>query len=193
VSGLTAFATPVVISLASWYVEGWMLHDAHAPNPYTTALMSTLVDIEAIGFAEMSTGITKAIAGRCRPRSWKTLPNGTSACVPDSGNPSEEYRAFPSGHTAAPSALAGARFVTAVRAKGRFKKLHWVTFAFAEAASFATAALRVDAGAHSWSDVFAGWAIGHLAGAGIAAVHFPQPRLGRLGLSPAGFTWSGAF
>ena len=77
----------------------------------------------------------------------------------------------------------------------RLTAARWIDFGLTEVAAMATGTLRVAAGAHSPSDVAAGWAIGHLTGVGVALAH-PMVRQvgpGYVSVGPGSLRWSGAF
>jgi membrane-associated phospholipid phosphatase len=133
------------------------------PSPWVRALRSSLVEAEAVAMTSGTTLALKSITGRCRPRAWG---NGTCG--------GGEYDAFPSGHTSVISAVAGARFVNAMRSPGN-ATARFVSFGIAEAASLVTGALRVGAGAHSWNDVLGGYVLGHGIGALMALAHPWRP------------------
>ncbi|MBM4358693.1 MAG: phosphatase PAP2 family protein [Deltaproteobacteria bacterium] len=128
-------------------------------EPFVRAMRSALVEAEAVALTTGTTMALKALTGRCRPRAY-----AGGACV------GTEYDAFPSGHTSPTAAVAGVRLVHAVRAPGP-ATARYVSFALAETASVVTGVLRVAAGAHSWDDVVAGWALGHGIGALMALAH----------------------
>lgn len=183
-----AYVGTALLVGGAWALEGGYLAAAGASEPYARALRTTLVDVEA---AAVATGITQAIkrlSGRCRPRAFR---DGRCA--------GGELDAFPSGHTSPVSAVAGARLVLALRSGGD-PALRFVALGAAEGASLATAALRVLAGAHSFTDVAAGWVLGHATGATLAAFHPMEslsPSSAAARAAPAGSPvwvgWSGSF
>ncbi len=130
-----------------------------ADSPITRALRTSLVEAEAVAMTSGITMALKSLTGRCRPRAYD---NGV--CLDG------QTDAFPSGHTSVIAAVAGVRLVNAIQSKGK-SGARYASFALAEAASIATAGLRVGSGAHSWEDVVAGWAIGHVTGAATALAH----------------------
>lgn len=159
----TAFVLPAVTLLIGSGVESELWSGLGAGSPEARANRAVLIQLESFALAEGMTGGLKAAVGRCRPFAW----NG-QACKPSD---KDNFAAFPSGHTSGVSALAGTNLVLAIRSHGRLARLRWATFLLTEIAALATAALRVGAGAHSWTDVLGGWAIGHGAGMGVAFLH----------------------
>jgi membrane-associated phospholipid phosphatase len=130
-----------------------------ADKPWLRALRTSLIEAEAVAATAGITFGLKSLTGRCRPRAYS---NG--ACLDGQSD------AFPSGHTSSIAAVAGVRLVNAIASKGK-SGARYASFALAEAASIATGALRMGAGAHSWEDVAVGWGIGHLTGAAFALMH----------------------
>lgn len=152
--------------LGGWALDVGYYEQHDADDPYGRALRTALVDTEAL---MLSTGITfaiKRLTGRCRPRAWLSRPDGTGTCDPSA----PEHDGFPSGHVSAVGAVAGSRLVLALRSTGSSER-RTTAFAMAETATVATAVLRVLAGAHSWEDVLAGWALGHGAGVLVSLLH----------------------
>ncbi len=124
------------------------------------AFRTSLIDLQAMALATGVTMVLKRVSGRCRPRAWHD-----GSCGPE-----PEHDAFPSGHVTPVSAVAGSHLLLALRSDGDPLRRQ-LAFGFAEAASVATALLRVLAGAHSWEDVVAGWAVGHASGALVSIAH----------------------
>jgi membrane-associated phospholipid phosphatase len=171
----------------SWALEGsyYQAHDVR--RPYALALRTTLVASEAVVLSFAITELLKRTTGRCRPRSF-----GDGVCR----DAPEARKGFPSGHTSPVSAVAGSNLLMALRSDGD-PSLRYLAFGFAEAGAVATAILRVMAGAHSWEDVAAGWAIGHTTGALVALAH-PMEAREAYGVPPAPLrapmlSWSGSF
>lgn len=156
--------------LTSYVLKSELFRQAglSTPSAYQYALPLLLSDVEAVVVASSVTDIIKKQVGRCRPRSWR---NGKCDATDD-----EEFKAFPSGHTTIPSALAGVHLVEAWREPHRLS--NWLIFGGIEGAAIATGVLRVRAGAHSWSDVAAGFALGHATGVLVALAH-PRAELSR--------------
>ncbi|MBK8256515.1 MAG: phosphatase PAP2 family protein [Polyangiaceae bacterium] len=120
---------------------------------------TTVVDAESILFSAAIVQGLKRVTARCRPHHFV---NGK--CT------STVHDAFPSGHTAPMGALAGTRLVFAAQSAGPWG-YRWGAFAMVETMALTTAWLRVFAGKHSWSDVAAGYLIGHAVGALVALAH----------------------
>jgi membrane-associated phospholipid phosphatase len=151
------------LAVGQYVLRAELFHAAgfSTESSYRYALPLLLSDGEAVVAATGLTEMIKKMAGRCRPRAWH---NGTC----DAGE-EDNFKAFPSGHTTIPSALAGVHFVEALREPSSLG--NWVFFGGIEAAALSTALLRVKAGAHSWSDVGMGYVIGHVTGALVALAH----------------------
>jgi membrane-associated phospholipid phosphatase len=171
----------------SWALEGSYYHSHQVRRPYALALRSTLVAGEATALTLGITEVLKRTTGRCRPRSYR---DGMCRDAP------EERKAFPSGHTAPMAAIAGVDLLLALRSDGDPTR-RYLAFGFAEAGTVATAILRVLAGAHSWEDVVAGWAIGHTTGALVELAHPMESRPGdtveAAPLRAPMLAWSGSF
>ncbi|XYI00227.1 phosphatase PAP2 family protein [Sorangium sp. So ce1128] len=192
-SDLTGATVGTLLLLGSGYaLEGSYLAGAGVPDPYSRALRTSLIEVEA---AALSTGLSnmiKRLSGRCRPRSWRT-----DRC----GETDLDFDAFPSGHTTPVAAIAGARLNLALRTTGDAAP-RLGALALAEVATVVTMALRIGSGAHSWQDVGAGMILGHVTGFAIAAIHPIQPAPARYaagalpqepGAEPAAITWAWAF
>jgi membrane-associated phospholipid phosphatase len=192
-SDITGAAAGTLLQLGSGYaLEGSYLAGAGVPHPFSRALRTSLIELEA---AALSTGLSsmiKRVSGRCRPRSWRT-----DRC----GDTDLDFDAFPSGHTTPVAAIAGVRLNLALRTTGDAAP-RLGALALAEAATVVTMALRIGAGAHSWQDVGAGMILGHVTGFALAAIHPIQPTRTRFaagalpqepGAEPAIVTWSWAF
>lgn len=135
------------------------------------ALHQSIVDVQSTLYTAAIVFGLKRLTGRCRPRDYVAGPGGTFACL------DVKRDAFPSGHTAPMGALAGSRLIAAGLTTGP-TGFRWASFGLAEVMALTTAVLRVQAGAHSWSDVAAGLLIGHAVGALVAFAHpmTPVPR-----------------
>jgi membrane-associated phospholipid phosphatase len=153
------------IGLAYYVLKGEVFSNAGIHNPYVEALPVLVADAEAVILGLGVTEIVKREAGRCRPRAWT---NGI--CDPSSD---ENFKAFPSGHTTIPSALAGVHFVESLREENVGT---WLSFGGLEATAILTGVFRNAAGAHSWTDVLVGWVVGHVAG-GLSALAHPSTEL----------------
>jgi membrane-associated phospholipid phosphatase len=186
-----AFAGTLLVMGSGYAFEGSYLAGAGVPHPYSRALRTSLIDLEA---ALLSTGVAnmiKRISGRCRPRAWKT-----DRC----GDDDLDFDAFPSGHTTPVASVAGVRLLLLLRTPGDAAP-RLGAFAVAEVASVVTMALRIGAGAHSWQDVGAGMILGHVTGVVLAALHPNAPvekrpapsALPEPGPAPAMITWAWAF
>ena len=149
-----------VLSLGAGYVfEASYLAVEHASQPGVQALYEVGVEAESVALTTAITSLVKRLVGRCRPRGF-----GPGGCT--------EHDAFPSGHTSAVAALAGARIVLLAQTPaGDGFGLRAASVGFAEAGTALTAILRVAAGAHSWEDVLTGAAVGHLTGMLVAFAH----------------------
>lgn len=166
-------------------VEYFSRHDV--ADPAAQAGRTTIVDMQSLVLATGISIAIKKLTGRCRPRAFYT-----SGC--------REHDGFPSGHTVMPSALAGSRFMLALRTEDAPER--WGAFGLVESMALTTAALRMLAGAHSWDDVLAGWLIGHATGTLLSLAH-PTVRVpsepGAPGepvapaSSPFRFVWSSRF
>lgn len=158
-------------------------------DPTEAAGRTTIVDLQAVVLASGITIAFKKLTGRCRPRAVFGI-----GC--------NQHDAFPSGHTVTPAALAGSRFVLAVRSGTAGER--YAAFGIAESMSLLTGAFRMLAGAHSWEDVLGGWAIGHATGTLLALAHplLTPPREATAGAAgplvaaeapPVTFVWSTPF
>lgn len=194
-SDFTGAVIGAVWQLAAGYgLEVSYYRDNDVSQTYRRAWRTVLVDSEATLLGLGLTYVIKRLTGRCRPRAWREDAVGVGRCDPDR----PEHDAFPSGHTVTVSALAGSRLVLGARSQGA-SETRYGAFAFAEAASLVTGALRVLAGAHSWEDVLGGWGLGHGVGALVAFAH-PMDDLDPADTEPAPgsapqamFRWSGRF
>jgi membrane-associated phospholipid phosphatase len=158
------------VALTSYVAQSERLEGAGVAEAWGRATPVLLSDAEAALFTFGLTEVIKREAGRCRPRDWQ----GTTCSDTDpDDNP---HAAFPSSHTSLASAFAGVHLYEALAYGGTG---NWITFAGLESLAVATGTLRVAAGAHSWSDVGAGFVLGHGAGLLIAFAHRPMTVTGR--------------
>ena len=181
-----------LLQLAGGYAMEAAYYDENSARlPLERSFRTGLVDLESLILTNGITGVFKRFTGSCRPRAWKE-----GKCGPEQA----ENDAFPSGHTAPVSAIAGSRLVLAIRSTGQVST-RWAAFGFAEGAAVITAGLRVLSGAHSWEDVLGGWAMGHATGSIVNLVHpmvdvETKPRATPEeppASAPTVFTWSSAF
>jgi membrane-associated phospholipid phosphatase len=149
-----------LVALGTGYVlESTYLAIEGADQPGIQAFHTTGVEAEAVVLSTAITSLVKRLVGRCRPRAYSS-----SGCG--------EHDAFPSGHTSAISAFAGARIVgLAQTPMDAGFGVRAASLGLAEATTVATAILRVVAGAHNWEDVVVGAAVGHATGALVAIAH----------------------
>ena len=134
-------------------------------------LRAALVVGEATLFATSVTELPKRLVGRCRPRDWD---DGRKECDPSAEkNPNSGYAAFWSGTTAQIAGAAGAASCLALRER----RFGWtaVVGLLGEGAAVATGALRVAAGAHSWTDVGAAFVAGNALGMAMCWLHPAAP------------------
>lgn len=191
-SDFTGAAIGSALAMSTGYIlEGRYYQLAGLSTPFTQSLRTSIIDLEAVALASgLSFGI-KRITGRCRPRAWKE-----GKC----GKLDTDNDAFPSGHTTPVAAVAGVRFVLAIRSTGD-RGLRYAAFGVAEGLTLMTAVLRVAAGAHSWEDVLGGWILGHGTGVLLAYAHpmvelqDESPFQSSQPLQPLApmFTWAGSF
>ncbi len=154
----------VLVATGSGYaLESGYLASVDAERPGVQALYATMVETESLLLSTAITQLLKRVVGRCRPRAFQA-----TGC--------EERDAFPSGHTSSIASYAGARiYRLATTDPDPGMALRATSLALAEASTVTVGILRVLAGAHSWEDVLVGAAIGHGAGALVAATHAPVP------------------
>lgn len=126
------------------------------------ALFSPLILTEGASLSLLVNILIKNAAGRCRPWAYQG-----DHCVPQTA---DDLRAFPSGHVATIGGVAGTQLGLSIMA-GSDSGWRWAAFGVMELATLATAILRVNAGAHSLSDVASSWAISHAVGVGTALIH----------------------
>lgn len=159
-SDVTGAYGGAVLSLGGGYaLETAYFEEAGVRSSGVYALRSSLVDLEAAMFTRGAVDLLKRLTGRCRPRHYLS-----GACE------TEVRDAFPSGHTAPMAALASARLSLAAQSAGP-SGFRWASWGATETLALVTAYLRVRAGAHSWTDVGAGFVIGHAIGALVAVAH----------------------
>lgn len=200
-SDLTGALGGAVLQLGIGYaLEAAYYYDVGTETaPGLMALYNPMIESEALLMTSGITMLMKRAAGRCRPRSY-----------PGTAKPCPEGDAFPSGHTSAIGAFAGARIVrlafTPVNPAFAFRATSLVV---SEGAMFLTGALRILCGAHSIEDVLMGGLIGHVTGVGVALIHWNEqlhdeqtaPAAQELSTSepiarpmpPLYFTWGGLF
>lgn len=191
-SDITGATVGTLLQLGSGYaLEGSYLAGTGVPHPFSRALRTSLIEVEAVALSTGLSSMIKRLSGRCRPRSWRT-----DRC----GETDLDFDAFPSGHTTPVAAIAGVRLNLALRTTGAAAP-RLGALALAEAATVVTMALRIGAGAHSWQDVGAGMILGHVTGFALAAIHPIAPNEGRFAAGPlpgpmpepAAVTWSWTF
>jgi len=136
-----------------------------------TLLRAPLVLAESTAMALGLVSAVKVLVGECRPRAWS---DAAGRCA--SGE-REDRVSFPSGHTAALSAMAGASLGMMLLPAGR-PRAYWPLLVVAGALAATNLVLRVVAGAHNWVDTSVGLALGFGVGLGAAAAHvYEGPRL----------------
>lgn len=142
-------------------------------------LRGPLVLAEGALMASGVVAIVKNVAGVCRPRAWNDV---TLRCDASS---EEESRSFPSAHTAPLAAMAGASLgMWLLPSRAR---VVWAPLAGGAALLAATnLVLRVVAGAHSWVDTGAGFALGFATGFGVAALHTREGPAWQVAVRPDG-------
>lgn len=183
------YAGAPIAFLAGFGLEAGYFGEAGVRGGIVYAERTALVEIESLLFDSAVVNGLKRLTGRCRPLDF--VDGQCTAALRD---------AFPSGHTAPMGALAGSRLLLAAQSTGP-SGYRWGSFAMAEVMALTTAWLRVRAGKHSWSDVGAGFLIGHAIGLLVAAAHpmTPVPRGdltpsdGSIGQGGFGLTWSETF
>lgn len=159
--------------VAIGFGTGYFFESAHLADAGVThgagiyALHQTIVEAQATLFTRGVVELVKRVTARCRPRFFV---NGACSEIPVGGARSTSNDAFPSGHTAPMGAMAGSRLVLAGLTSGP-AGYRWASFGLAEALALTTGILRVEAGAHSWSDVVSGFLIGHAIGVLVAFAH----------------------
>lgn len=175
---------------AGYWLETAYLAKHRVEHPGIFAARSSLVETEALALDAGVTSLIKRLSGRCRPWGYRG-----AECV--------EHDAFPSGHTSAIAAIAGARLVRAMETPLDDSALgaRLVGLGLAEAATLTTAILRVTSGAHSGEDVAVGALVGHATGVLVALMHPvtaprelpPSTRAPAKSPTFIGLTWGGRF
>ena len=193
VTGMMSDFSGAYIGTAWQFIGGYAAETSYYRDngveaPFGRAWRTSLMDIESSLLANGISEVFKRLIGRCRPRAWRE-----GRCA------GEQFRAFPSGHTAPIAAIAGSRAVLVLRSEAS-SGARVASFAFAESATVLTAVLRVLAGAHSWEDVLAGMTIGHVTGSLVSLAHPMQQLEGRDPAVPSptaaaatSFSYAGAF
>jgi membrane-associated phospholipid phosphatase len=150
------------------------------------ALRAPLVLTEAAALSLGVVSMVKNLGGVCRPRAWV---DATGTC--DSADP-EDRRSFPSGHTAPLAALSGASLGMWLLPSG--PRDPWAAGLFVATTALAASnlALRVAAGAHSWVDTSAGFALGFSLGLATAALHVRRAPV-TLSVAGSGLALSGVW
>lgn len=159
-----AYGGAAIGLLAGFGLETAYFGESGVRGGWVYAERTALVELESLFFTRGLVDTLKRLTGRCRPQ--YALGNGQ--CSPSVKD------AFPSGHTAPMGALAATRLTFAFQSTGP-SGYRWGSFALAETMAIVTAFLRVRAGKHSWSDVIAGFLLGHATGALIALLHPMEP------------------
>lgn len=138
------------------------------------ALRAPLVVAEGALAGAAIVQLLKNAFGVCRPRDWREAErrcseDGESLDTPDNRR-AEAHRSFPSGHNAPLAGMAGAAFglyMLPSNHRPEYLPVALTSLGFA----FSTVLLRVKAGAHSWVDTGAAFALGTAAGFLTAALH----------------------
>ncbi len=170
-SDVTGDVAGAVFSLAIGSSLEWLhLRDA-------SFLYSSMIAAEAWLIGSGITRYLKHSIGRCRPIAWneesRTCDSRLSALGPEIAEEfgsDEAYQAMPSGHVAGVSAVSGAYLWMALES-AEPAPLRWAAFAASQSLALATVGLRVEAGAHSWSDTLVSWGLNTLVGMSVAALH----------------------
>ncbi|MEJ7730118.1 MAG: phosphatase PAP2 family protein [Polyangiaceae bacterium] len=162
-SDLTGSIIGVTLQAANGYAfEAAYLDDRRVEDPYQRALRAPLIDGEA---TLLTTGVftaIKRISGRCRPRAFID-----GRCL----QTRSAHEGFPSGHTGPIAAIAATHLALALRTEHGPVEYRYAPFVFAELGAVGTAVLRQISGAHDWSDVIVGWAVGHAIGLVVSFAH----------------------
>jgi len=142
------------------------------------SLGQLLVTSEAMVLGLGANEALKVRRWRCRPLAYvepsASDPNGQCEETDHIAERHAAVESFPSGHTFPIASVAGANFVTAIRTQSPGTAgylLRFGSFVLAEAMAMTTATLRVQAGAHSPSDVLGAFVLGHLLGGLTAWAH----------------------
>jgi len=129
------------------------------------SLRAPLILTESAGLSLGIVSMVKNLGGVCRPRAW----NDAAATCDSTAD--DDRRSFPSGHTAPLAALSGASLGMWLLPSGRRDPWAAGLFAVTTALAASNLTLRVAAGAHSWVDTSAGFALGFSLGLATAALH----------------------
>lgn len=149
-------------------------------------LRAPLILTESAALALGLTSMMKNLGGVCRPRAWS---DATATC--DSAAP-DDRRSFPSGHTAPLAALSGASLGMWLLPSGPRDPWAAGLFVATTALAVGNLTLRVAAGAHSWIDTSAGFALGFSLGITTAAFHVRRAPV-TVALSGSGVVLSGVW
>ncbi len=164
--GSVGLATDIILGLGGLGAIGVSLAGELARGSRGwDSLRAPLVLTESAALALGVTSLVKNLGGVCRPRAWN---DATATC--DSAN-ADDRRAFPSGHTAPLAALSGASLGMWLLPSGRRDPWAAGLFVATTALAAGNLSLRVAAGAHSWVDTSAGFALGFSLGIATAALH----------------------
>ena len=150
------------------------------------ALRAPLVLTESALLALGVTSLVKNLGGVCRPRAWN---DATATC---DSLAVDDRRSFPSGHTAPLAALSGASLGMWLLPSGARDPWAAGIFVATTALAFSNLTLRVAAGAHSWFDTTAGFALGFSLGLTTAALHVRRAPV-TVAVSGSGVTLSGVW
>ncbi len=129
------------------------------------SLRAPLILTESAGLALGVVSMVKNLGGVCRPRAWN---DATATC---DSTAADDRRSFPSGHTAPLAALSGASLGMWLLPSGARDPWAAGLFVATTALAAGNLTLRVSAGAHSWVDTSAGFALGFSLGLATAALH----------------------
>lgn len=171
-SNVWAFgAVPLGALAASWFATG------REPGEWAGA-RAALVVAESAGVAVALTQALKFSAARTRP--FARYGHGTDGPTADEGgtfdaNNPDSRLSFPSGHTASTAALAFGAAMTAQLQESKAAPALW---AGAAAVTVITAASRMIAEKHWFTDVLTGAAIGAGCGVLVPLLHRPGAALG---------------
>lgn len=151
-----------------------------------TSLRAPLILTESAGLSLGIVSMVKNLGGVCRPRAWN---DATATC--DSAA-ADDRRSFPSGHTAPLAALSGASLGMWLLPSG--PRDPWAAGLFVATTALAASnlTLRVSAGAHSWVDTSAGFALGFSLGLATAALHVRRAPV-TVAVSGSGLALSGVW
>jgi hypothetical protein len=149
---------------------------------------------ESIAMTFGVVSMLKNALGECRPKAWS---DATQTCVGTTpGSPVKDDRlSFPSLHTAPLASLAGASLGLYLLPSNDHRPQYLGLFAVTTSLAVTNFVLRPLAGAHTWVDTSAGFAIGSLVGFGTALLHtrWSAPAQVMVGTSAPQITVSGVF